>query len=79
MESVTVRQLRNDGREVLRRVEEDGERLIVTRDGTPVAELRPLPRPSVSAAELIRRRKRLPKVDPQALRDDIDAAIDPTL
>ena len=78
MESVTVRQLRNDGKEVLRRVE-SGERLIVTRDGTPVAELRPLPRPSVSAAELVRRRQRLPKVDPQALRDDIDAAMDASL
>lgn len=78
MESVTVRQLRNDGAHVLRRVEE-GERVLVTRDGTPVAELRPLPRPTVSAAELIRRRKSLPRIDPQALRADIDTATDPTL
>jgi prevent-host-death family protein len=78
MESVTVRELRNNGGEVLRRVER-GERVVVTRDGTPVAELRPLPRASVSAAELIRRRKRLPVVDPADMRRDIDDLIDPSL
>ena len=78
MESVTVRDLRNNGAEVLRRVER-GERVIVTRDGTPVAELRPLPRSSVSAAELIRRRQRLPTVDAVELRRDIDDLIDPSL
>jgi prevent-host-death family protein len=40
-----VRDLRNNGGEVLRRVEH-GERIVVTRDGTPVAELRPLPHAS---------------------------------
>lgn len=78
MESVTVRDLRNNGAEVLRRVER-GERVVVTRDGTPVAELRPLPRASVSAAELIRRRRRLPNVDPDELRRDIDDLLDPSL
>jgi prevent-host-death family protein len=78
MDSVTVRELRNNGGEVLRRVER-GERIVVTRDGAPVAELRPLPRPSVGPAELIRRRKNLPRVDPNALRRDIDDLIDPSL
>ncbi len=78
MDSVTVRDLRNNGAEVLRRVER-GERIIVTRDGTPVAELRPLPRPSVRPSELIRRRKQLAKVNPDALRRDIDNLIDPSL
>jgi len=78
MESVTVRELRNSGGDVLRRVER-GERVVGTRDGTPVAELRPLPHPSVGPAELIRRRKHLPRVDPDALRRDIDNLIDPTL
>jgi len=78
MESVTVRELRNSGGEVLRRVER-GERIVVTRDGTPVAELRPLPHPSVGPAELIRRRKHLPRVNPDALRHDIDNLIDPSL
>ena len=78
MESVSVRDLRNNGADVLRRVEY-GEHLIVTRDGTPVAELRPLPRPRVSAAELIRRRRRLPTVDVIEMRRDIDDVIDPSL
>lgn len=75
---VTVRELRNRGGEVLDRVER-GESLIVTRDGRAVAELRPVPRPSVGPAELINRRRRLPRVDPQKLRDDIDAVIDSRL
>ena len=78
MESVSVRDLRNRGGEVLDRVER-GERVVVTRDGRAVAELRPLPRPSVGPAQLIERRKRLPRVDPDALRRDIDATIDPSL
>lgn len=78
MHTVTVRELRNSGGDVLRRVEH-GERIVVTRDGTPVAELRPLPRPRVSPAELIRRRRNLPQVNPDALRRDIDNLIDPTV
>jgi prevent-host-death family protein len=39
--SVTVRELRNKWGEVLARVER-GERVIVTRDGQAVAELRPV-------------------------------------
>jgi prevent-host-death family protein len=78
MNKVTVRDLRNSGGEVLRRVEH-GERIVVTRDGTPVAELRPLPRSRVSPAELVRRRKNLPRMNPDALRRDIDNLIDPSL
>ena len=73
-----MRDLRNRGGEVLDRVER-GERVIVTRDGRAVAELRPLPRPSPGPAELIERRKRMPRVDPDALRRDIDTVLDPTL
>ncbi|MCI4675791.1 type II toxin-antitoxin system prevent-host-death family antitoxin [Mycolicibacterium litorale] len=78
VDTVTVRELRNRGGEVLRRVEH-GERIVITRDGTPVAELRPLPRSSAGPAELIGRRKNLPQVDPGALRRDIDNLIDPSL
>ena len=58
---------------------ERGERVIVTRDGRAVAELRPLPRRSARPVKLIERRKGLPRVDPDALRRDIDTVIDPTL
>jgi prevent-host-death family protein len=78
MQKVTVRELRNKGGEVLDRVER-GERVIVTRDGRAIAELRPLPRRSPGSAELIERRKRMPRVDPDALRRDIDAVLNPSL
>lgn len=73
-----MRDLRNNGAEVLRRVER-GERIVVTRDGTPVAELNPLPRRSVSPTELIRRRRHLPRIDPDALRADVDRVVDASL
>jgi prevent-host-death family protein len=78
MAEVTVRQLRNHGSEVLDRVAA-GERLTVTRDGRPVAELRPLPRRTADAAELLRRWSRLPAVDPGALLADVDAVMDAAL
>jgi prevent-host-death family protein len=78
MNTVTVRELRNSGGDVLRRVEH-GERIVITRDGTPVAELRPLPRSSAGPTELIRRRKNLPQLNPDTLRRDIDDLIDPSL
>jgi prevent-host-death family protein len=75
---VTVRELRNNGGAVLDRVER-GERVIVTRDGHPVAELRPLPRRSPGPAELIERRKRLPSVDLDSLRRDLESVVDSSL
>jgi hypothetical protein len=36
-------------------------------------------RRSARPAELIERRKRLPRLDPDALRRDVDAVIDPSL
>ena len=78
MAGVTVRDLRNRGGEVLDRVSR-GETLIVTKDGRPIAELRPLGRSSVNTAELIRRRRNLPRVDDRELRTEIDAALDQAL
>ena len=78
METVTIRELRNHGGEVVGRVEA-GARAIVTRDGRPVAELRPLRARGVSAAALLERWRRLPAVDPEALRRDVDAVIDQSL
>jgi prevent-host-death family protein len=78
MPTVSVRELRNAGGEILDRVER-GETVTVTRSGIPVAELRPLARPRLSATELIARRRRLPVVDPQAWRADVDAVIDQSL
>jgi prevent-host-death family protein len=75
---VSIRELRNHGGEVIDRVEA-GERLTVTRDGRGVAELRPLGRRALPASVLIERWSRLPDVDPQGLRRDLDAAVDSRL
>ncbi len=76
MSDVTMRQLRNDGGRVLDRVVK-GESVTVTRDGERIAELRPLARRPVTASVLLARWRRLPRVDPQALRHDIDSVLDP--
>jgi prevent-host-death family protein len=75
MREITVRELRNKGRDVLDRVGR-GETLTVTRDGRPVAELRPLPRQPAGAAALLEHWRNLPAVDPVRLRADIDAIMD---
>ncbi|HEV7869792.1 MAG TPA: type II toxin-antitoxin system prevent-host-death family antitoxin [Modestobacter sp.] len=75
METVSVRELRNHGGEVLDRVAR-GAAVVVTRDGAEVAELRPRARRSPSAADLISRRRNLPQVDPSALLRDLDAVLD---
>jgi prevent-host-death family protein len=77
-EEVTIRELRNHGGEVVDRVASGG-RVIVTRSGRAVAELRPLAKPSLTAAALIERRRTLPPVDPDQLRRDVDAVLDSSL
>lgn len=76
--TVTIRDLRNRGGEILAEVAR-GEAMIVTRDGEPIAEIRPLPRRGVSTAELIARRRHLPDIDPDRLRADIDSILDQSL
>lgn len=78
MSAVNVRDLRNHGGDVLDRVA-SGETITVIRSGNAVAELRPLPRRGMSAAQLIERRRALPVVDAAALRSDIDAVLDSSL
>lgn len=78
MGKITIRELRNQGRQVVDRVQA-GESLIVTRNGRNVAELRPLPKTPLDAATLLQRWRHLPGVDDRALRDDLDRLLDPSL
>jgi antitoxin (DNA-binding transcriptional repressor) of toxin-antitoxin stability system len=78
MHEVTMRELRNQGGRILERVTR-GEVLTVTRDGHPVAEMRPLPRRPVPSATLLDRWRRLPAVDAAKLRADIDAILEPSV
>lgn len=77
MISITQRQLRNDSAKILRAVQE-GQSMIVTRNGTPVAELRPVAaRRYVSRSVLREAARTAPRIDASRFRADIDAVIDP--
>ena len=78
METVTVRELRNHGGEVLDRVAR-GESLVVTRDGAEVAELVPRRRPAKTTADLIAARRTLPRMNLGRLRADVDRILDASL
>lgn len=78
MAKVSVRDLRNKGGRVLKRVAR-GESVTVTMDGEPVAELRPLRRAGLSAAALLALWRKLPPLDPDALRADLDRVLDTSL
>ena len=78
MDTVSVRELRNNGGRVLQRVA-DGEALIVTMDGRPIAELRPVAGRGLAASALLKRWRRLPPVDAQQRRADLDRVMDASL
>lgn len=73
-----MRGLRNHGGAVLDRVLA-GERVTITRDGTPVATLQPVRRRPLSADAVVERFRRLPRVDPAVLRAQVDAVVDQSL
>jgi len=75
--TITQRELRNDSAAILREVQA-GQTLIVTRNGVPVAELRPIqPRRFVPRAVIAEAAARAPRIDAGRFRADIDAVIDP--
>ena len=75
--TITQRELRNDSAAVLREVQA-GQTLTVTRNGTPVAELRPIPpRRFVPRAAIVDAARRAPRVDFARLRADLDAVVNP--
>jgi prevent-host-death family protein len=78
MGTVTMRELRNKGADVIERVER-GETLTVTRNGRPVAELHPVRQQGTNTELLIEHRRNLPRVDYQKMRAELDEIIDPSL
>ena len=78
MSEASIRELRNHGGEVVDRVRA-GEVVTITRDGEPVAELRPLPRQPLSAAALVEQFRQLLPLDADRLRADVDAFLDQSL
>lgn len=78
MTNISVRELRNNGGRVLQRVA-GGETLTVTMDGHPIAELRPIQGRGLTAATLLERWRRLPPVDAQQHRADLDRVLNASL
>jgi len=78
---IAQRDLRNQNAQILAAVE-SGATFVVTRNGTPVAELRPLPRGRrsfVPRAEIATVAAGGPRVDAAAFRRDVDATLDQSL
>ena len=55
-----------------------GEPVTITRAGQPVAELRPVPKPPLNAETLLARWRRLPYVNYETMREEIDEILDPS-
>jgi prevent-host-death family protein len=76
--SITQRELRDDSAAILREVRA-GHTLIVTRNGMPVAELRPIaPRRFVLRAGLAEVASGAPRLDAKRFRKDMDRVVDPS-
>lgn len=74
--TITQRELRNDSAAVLREVQA-GHTIVVTRNGVPVAELRPVsPRRFVPRAVVADSARRAPRIEGKKLRADLDAIVD---
>lgn len=73
--SVPVRDLRNNSAALLKRVQQ-GESVVVTKDGEPVAEVIPLRRAPLKKALLLQRWASLPQVDAEQFRHDVDEFVD---
>jgi prevent-host-death family protein len=74
MAEVSIRELGDHARDVVDRAA-GGEAVTITHAGRPVAELRPVSRQPLSAERLLARWRRLPPVDPRALRADLDGVL----
>jgi antitoxin (DNA-binding transcriptional repressor) of toxin-antitoxin stability system len=76
---ITDRELRDDADAVLREVQR-GQTIAITRDGVPVAELRPIsanrfvPRAVIADAW-----RRAPRIDAGRLRADLDTVVDQSI
>jgi prevent-host-death family protein len=70
MSDVSIRELRNHGGEIVDRAA-GGERITITRDGKPVAELSPL-RQELTSEVLLERWRHLPSIDYEQFRSDVD-------
>lgn len=72
---ITQRELRNDSGEIMRALDR-GEDFIVTRNGIPVGELRPVRRHFVDRDVLVEAFRNASPIDARRFRTDVDAILD---
>jgi antitoxin (DNA-binding transcriptional repressor) of toxin-antitoxin stability system len=73
---INQRQLRNDSGEIMRELDR-GESFVVTRNGTPVGELRPIQRRRfVPKTAVLDAFAGVGRLDPGRFRADVDEALD---
>jgi len=78
-EQISQRELRNDSGRIMRALDE-GRSFVVSRNGRPVGELRPLRRDRfVAAAVAVETFRKAPSVDWKRMRQDLDKLIDPDI
>lgn len=73
--TISQRELRNESGEILRAVDR-GEEFIVTRNGVPVAELRPIRHYLIPTDRLRAALRRVPRIDADEFRRSVDAILD---
>ena len=77
LRTITQRELRNDSGAVLREVEA-GRTIVISRNGTPVAELRQVNRNRfVPRATIAEASANAARIDAGQFRADLDAVVDP--
>ena len=73
--TISQRELRNQSGEIMRALDR-GEDFIVTRNGVPVGELRPVRRRFVAKDLLLEVFRGAPPIDADRFREDVDAPLD---
>lgn len=73
--SVPVRELRNNSASLLKRVQQ-GESVVVTKDGEPVAQVVPLRKTPLHREQLLHRWAALPTIDTEQFQRDVDDMLD---
>ena len=72
---ISQRELRNNSGEIMRALDR-GEEFIITRNGQPVGELRPVRRRFVARAALLAAFRGAPPIDARRFREQIDSILD---